>query len=310
VNCSVIIRCLDEERHLPRLLDAIRGQTLQPAEIIVVDSGSRDATVEVARSRGARIEHIRPEEFSFGRALNFGARAARGEILVIASAHTYPVSDRWLEGLAAPFEAPDVALVYGGQQGDARSRFSEIQLFKQWFPGESCGNQGHPFCNNANAAIRRSIWQTMPYDERIPALEDIHWARRALDRGLRIVYRSDAAIVHVHEESIAKVCRRYHRESIGMQMISVDRMGLRQVLALAAIAVRGDMREARAAGVLRKELRSILGFRAAQYWGTYRGQRWRGTLTSDLRARMYYPKGYRASGAPESDARGETAPIP
>ena len=238
MKCSIIIRCLNEEHHLPRLLDGIDGQTMRPFEVIIVDSGSKDLTVQIARSRGARIEHIEPGEFSFGRALNLGARVAGGDVLVMASAHTYPASERWLELLLKPFSDSAVALVYGAQRGDHRSKFSELQLFKQWFPS--------------------------------------------------------AAIVHVHEEGYAKIYNRYRREGMGLRMILPwEQMSFMQALTLAASAIRSDLRQARLEGVLCQKLFSILSFRAAQYWGTYRGLHWRGTLTNDLRAHLYYPKGYR-----------------
>jgi len=291
MKCSVVIRCLNEERHLPFLLDSLARQTLKPFEIIVVDSGSRDGTVSIARSKGARVINIPPSEFSFGRALNVGARAATGEILVMASAHTYPMTESWLDELTRPFSNPQVALVYGGQTGDHRSKFSEVQLLKQWFPPESCESQTHSFCNNANAAVRRSIWETMPYDEQIPALEDIHWAKRAIERGFRIVYQAQAGIVHVHEESYSHVYRRYRREGMGLRMILPwERMGIGQACTLAFSAIESDLEEARVQGIRMKVLRSILCFRIAQYWGTYRGLRWRGTLTGELRARLYYPR--------------------
>ena len=58
---SIIIRCLNEERHLPVLLDAIKRQTIRPEEVVVVDSGSTDNTVWIARQKGARVIHIDPK---------------------------------------------------------------------------------------------------------------------------------------------------------------------------------------------------------------------------------------------------------
>jgi len=296
MNCSIIIRCLNEARHLPKLLDSIAQQTKQPAEVIVVDSGSTDQTVAIARSKGARVVSINPEDFSFGRALNVGAQSATGEILVLVSAHTYPCTETWLAELTSPFADPNVALVYGGQTGDTRSKFSEIQLFHQWFPSQSCDNQQHSFCNNANAAVRKTVWQTIPYDDGIPALEDIHWAKRAIERGLRIVYRAGARIVHVHEERYRQVHRRYVREGMAMRMIFPwERMTLVSACVLAFSAIRSDIHEARKVGVLSAVLASIFRFRLAQYFGTWRGLRWRGSLTGDLRARLYYPKRHQVS---------------
>ena len=290
MNVSVVIRCLNEERHLPTLLDWLRRQTRLADEVVVVDSGSTDNTVKLACTAGARVVHIAPADFSFGRALNLGASTSTGDVLVFASAHVYPFADTWLEKLVAPFRDPAVALAYGGQRGDWRSKFSERQIFAQWFPAESAADQPHPFCNNANAAIRRSVWTTMPYDEDIPGLEDIHWAKRARQRGFRIAYVADATVAHVHEEPYASIYRRYRREGMGLQAITPgERMRLGHALALCGRAVLADVRAARAEGLFRQALGSIIRFRSAQYWGTFRGLNWRTPLTDEVRARLYYP---------------------
>ncbi|WP_318286205.1 glycosyltransferase family 2 protein [Limnospira fusiformis] len=90
VKCSLVIRCYNEEQHIGRLLSGITQQTLTDREIIIVDSGSTDATVSIASRYPVKIVSIRPEDFSFGRALNLGCRADSGDIIVIASAHVYP----------------------------------------------------------------------------------------------------------------------------------------------------------------------------------------------------------------------------
>ena len=308
MTASVIIRCLNEAKHLPRLLEAFQAQALRPDEIIVVDSGSTDDTVAIAQAAGARVVPIPQHEFSFGRSLNRGIAAATGEVLVMASAHTYPLTDRWLERLTAPFADADVALVYGAQRGDRRTKFSEQQLLRQWFPDVSSEDQCSPFCNNANAAIRRARWEEQPYDEALPGLEDIHWAKRMLEQGYRIVYRHDAVIAHVHEESYGKIFRRYHREAMALRAISPwDRVGLRDALSMMASAVVSDLKEARRHRILWRVAGSVLGFRAAQYWGAYRGHHWRGRMTSELRARLYYPKGYRV---PPPARPAEAAQLP
>ena len=109
-NCSIVIRAYNEEKHIGRLLEGIRQQTIKDVEIILVDSGSTDSTVAIAESFGARIVRIPSDEFTFGRSLNFGVRAATREFVVIASAHVYPVYPDWLESLLSPFEDQQVAL--------------------------------------------------------------------------------------------------------------------------------------------------------------------------------------------------------
>src|SRR5262245_34180201 len=113
MNCSIVIRAYNEEKHIGRLLEGIRQQTLKDIELILVDSGSTDKTVSVAESVGARIVRIPSAEFTFGRSLNLGACEATRELVVIASAHIYPVYPDWLESLLRPFEDETIVLTYG-----------------------------------------------------------------------------------------------------------------------------------------------------------------------------------------------------
>ncbi len=206
-SISIVIRALNEAAHLPRLFDGIARQTRKPDEIVLVDSGSTDDSVSIGERAGARVVSIAPSAFTFGRALNVGCDAASGDLLVFASAHTYPADEHWLERLTAPLEAhDDVALVYGRQTGDERSAFSEIEIMRRWFPLET--GQDHPFCNNANCAVRAA------YDEELTGLEDIAWAFRIQQDDLRIWYEADAVVVHVHEEGFSRIVNRYRREAI------------------------------------------------------------------------------------------------
>src|SRR5574339_1243044 len=137
MTCSIVIRAYNQEAHLGRLLEGIRQQTIKDVEIILVDSGSTDETVSIAESFGARVVRIPSAEFTFGRSLNFGVRAATRDLVVIASAHVYPVYPDWLESLLRPFEDEHVALTYGKQRGSENSKYSEHQVFHQWYPDES-----------------------------------------------------------------------------------------------------------------------------------------------------------------------------
>ncbi len=292
---SIVIRALNEAVHLPALFEGIETQSIQPDEIVLVDSGSTDDTVAIAEKVGVHVVDIRPEDFSFGRSLNVGCEAALGDLLVFVSAHVYPVDDRWLANLVEPFAHPDVALVYGRQTGDDRSTFSEVEVMRRWFPERSDPDQSEPFCNNANCAVRRSVWEGVRYDETLTGLEDLDWARRAQAAGHRLVYRADAAVVHVHEESWHQTVNRYRREAIAHRRIFEDQgMGAAEAFGLFLATTGRDY----LAAVPRRRLRANVGaiprFRAAQFYGTWQGFRHRGKVTRDLKRRFYYPKGLTA----------------
>ena len=296
-TCSVVIRAFNEERHIGRLLSGIMNQSLPAVEILLVDSGSTDATVAIASQYPVRLLSIPPESFSFGRSLNLGCAAARADYVVIASAHVYPVYGDWLEKLLEPFQDPAVAMVYGKQRGHAESRYSEEQVFRTWFPDTSRRRQDHPFCNNANAAIRRRLWKRRLYNESLPALEDVDWATWAIGQGHTLAYVAEAEVIHVHEETPGAVYNRYRREAMALRQIHPEtRLRLTDFLRLWAANVISDGWHALHDRVLHRKAWEIVWFRSLQLWGTYRGFTLSGPLTEDLKQTFYYPRGLARGG--------------
>lgn len=288
---SIVIRARNEERHLPRLFHSLANQSLAADEVILVDSGSTDNTVEIAREWGARIIEIKPADFTFGSALNTGCAAATGQYFVFVSAHVYPSSKMWLERLIEPLVSDErVGLSYGGQDGDHTSNFAERLLLESWFPNHSDWDQASPFCNNANSAIRKSLWHNLRFDGVLPGLEDIAWATEIQSLGHRIAYVGDARIVHLHRETFAGVRNRYGRESLALESIlgsaELDRVTatkwFAQTVLLDLRAAHQDQRLLRSAGSLTK-------FRAAQFLGGSSKNAATAVLPGPVTRRMFDP---------------------
>ena len=291
MNCSLVIRAYNESAHLGRLLEGISHQTVKDVEVILVDSGSTDSTVSIAEAFGAKMMHIRPEEFTFGRSLNRGIEKATGDFVVIASAHVYPVYPDWLESLLRPFEDAKVALTYGKQRGPDSAKFSEQQVFHQWYPDVSQPRQPTAFCNNANAAIRKSLWVKHPYDESLTGLEDLAWAKWAKEQGHAIAYVAEAEIVHVHNETPRGVFNRYRREAMAFKQIHPEaHFNLYDFVRLTTTNIASDIWHASRERVLTKNLASIFWFRAMQFHGTRAGYRESGLVTPQLRETFYYAR--------------------
>lgn len=292
-SCAIVIRSYNEEQHIGRLLAGIMEQTVQDVEIILVDSGSTDATVAIASQFPVKILHIDPDDFSFGRSLNLGCAAATKEILVLASAHVYPVYNDWLAQLLAPFADPRVGLVYGKQRGGETTQYAEHQIFAQWFGDASIRKQRHPFCNNANAAVRRARWRERPYDEDLTGLEDLDWANDLIKRGDYLAYAAEAEIIHLHDETPRRIYNRYRREAIAHKAIFPDQtFSWFDFARLAVTNVASDYYHAWHDDVLRRHLLSIPIFRLCQFWGTYRGFAQQGPITSQLKQTFYYPRAF------------------
>ena len=303
---SLVVRCLNEELHIGRLLTGVMRQSLVPSQIVIVDSGSADATLAIASRYPVEIASIQPSQFSFGRSLNIGCRRATGDVIVIASAHVYPLYDSWLEELVGPFADKTVSLTYGRQVGNETTHYSERQIMQRWFPETSEPNQTHPFCNNANAAIRRTVWERNRYNEQLTGLEDMAWANAALGRGERLSYVAEAPVVHVHREKWSQLMNRYRREAIAHRRILHDqRMGRLDAIRLALANIGSDYVHAARERQLLRNLASIPWFRSAQFLGTYQGFAQTGEVSSVLRRRFYYPNDVRRPDAPRPVATGQ-----
>ena len=200
---GVVIRTLDESELIGSCLESVRAQQgCFDLDFLVVDSGSTDATVEIARSHGARIAELAPGDFDYSKALNLGIDEVRGEIVVSLSAHAIPVDDAWLQTMTAPFDDPAVAGVSSRQVPWPDAPWHEVKRLSEVFgeASRSCSRKSPgdvPF-SNAASAIRRSAWREHPFT--LPAVEDLDWARRIVAAGWEVVYESGTAVYHSHRE--------------------------------------------------------------------------------------------------------------
>lgn len=214
---SVVIRVRNERANLRRCLARVRDQVLprgQAVEVIVVDNESTDGSADVARAFGAEVVHISAEEFSWGRALNRGIAKARGEFVVVLSADACPADDRWLAEMLKPFAVPTVAATYGRQLPRADAPVEECSRLKERFGDQSLrfgpGTEGVSptgagmLTSNACAAIRRRLWESMPYDEEALGGEEGIWTYNVLARGHAVVYQASARVYHSHKDPILR----------------------------------------------------------------------------------------------------------
>jgi glycosyltransferase involved in cell wall biosynthesis len=202
-SVGVVIRTLNESQLIGRCLEAIHAQRgAFDLDIVVVDSGSTDSTVEIARSYAARIVELSPEDFDYSKALNVGVDAVRGDLVVSISAHSIPVDDRWLELMTAPFDDSRVAGVSSRQAPWPDAPWQEIDRLGRQF-GQirrvySEQNADEILFSNAASCFRRDVWHK--YRFTLPAVEDLDWARRVVRAGWTTVYEPAAEVYHSHDE--------------------------------------------------------------------------------------------------------------
>jgi glycosyltransferase involved in cell wall biosynthesis len=192
---SVVVRNRNEAKYLRDVLPALAAQQL-PHEIVLVDDGSTDDSVALAREAGAHVVALPAGTFTYGRALNVGIAAARGEICVILSAHSMPVGRAFLDGCVRPFDDPAVAAVrclYAGKRADATRWLAPERLTGKQSV-ETVVSKG-PLASGC--AIRRRVWEEVPFDEQAVAAEEKLWALDVLERGHTIYSPCEAVYTYL-----------------------------------------------------------------------------------------------------------------
>ena len=293
MKVSIVIRTYNEQRYLPDLLEAINNQVFPNFghETVIVDSGSTDKTLDIARQFECRIVHIRREEFSYGRSLNMGCDAASGEVLVFISGHCIPTHSQWLASLISPLGKEEIVYTYGAQAGNSCTKFSEQQHFAKYFPSRSKLPQEGFFCNNANAALLKTVWKENYFDENLTGLEDMHLSKRLLSQGLKIGYVAEAQVLHIHEESWSQVKRRFEREAIALQHVMPEvHISFRDFLRYFFNGVLLDVGIAPKKFGFGSRLKEIVLYRLMQFWGAYRGNHIHRVLSKKQKEEYFYPK--------------------
>jgi rhamnosyltransferase len=224
---SVVIPVKDGGPDLVRCLEAIGEQRIDAeVEVVVIDSGSRDGSVETARRLGARVHEIDPAEFGHGRTRNLGASLARGETLVFTSQDAYAADAGWLAALVAALGGDDVAGAYGRQLPHADATpperyfldflYGPRERVQAWTgPGEPTFEQ--TLFSNVNGAMPRAVWSEFPFADDLIMSEDQEWSRRVLLAGRSLAYEPRAAVFHSHAYTVASAFRRFFDSGVSAE---------------------------------------------------------------------------------------------
>jgi rhamnosyltransferase len=182
-RASVVVRAKNEARAIERTFRALRRQTV-PVEIVVVDSGSTDGTVEIARRWCDRLIEIPAESFTYGYSANLGAEAASAPVHFCLSAHCSPERDDWVELSLAHYARAEVAATNGIQT------LPDGTPVEETFFQDAAHVRAHllwGFSNHASS-WRAEVWREHPFDASLSSSEDREWALRVTEAGWVIAY--------------------------------------------------------------------------------------------------------------------------
>ena len=232
-SISVVIPTLNGGklfRRLSRNLKTLRER--MEVEVLVIDSGSTDGTVEKAQADGLRVHRIPREEFGHGRTRKLGVELTSGEIIAFLTQDVLPVTPDWPLLFAAALEDDTVAGVYGRQVPRGASTM-EMFFVALNYPGEALrfdpqpgGHHPRPgrvLFSNAFSAVRRSALEKTSFPVHADFSEDQIWAYMALEAGYSLLYEPRAEALHSHEYTLKKLFRRSF--AVGKALSQVEMAG-------------------------------------------------------------------------------------
>jgi rhamnosyltransferase len=216
---SILILTKDEAHNIDRCLSAVLDQDFHDEyEVVVIDSGSTDGTIEKLQSFPVRLVEIEPAEFHHARTRNLAASQAHGEILVYLAADAFPAGRDWLAALLRNFTEPQIGGVYGrhlpkpGSSSERRhalhTLYGDQRIVKGRLDRQRLGYRYYHF-STVNAAIRKYVWEQTLFPEDLKVFEDVAIAKRILDGGWKIVYEPGAAVYHSHDYPLWILFKRY-----------------------------------------------------------------------------------------------------
>ncbi|MGA2248218.1 MAG: glycosyltransferase family 9 protein [Verrucomicrobiota bacterium] len=208
---SIVIRTFNSAGTLSMVLE--RLHLAADDEIIIVDSGSTDATLEIARSFHARIIQAKGA-FNYSRSLNLGFSAARNPWVLSLSSHCLPQPPDLLKSFREALgKLPEnVAVVYGNcslveleENPPAPITFATV--------ASSTRELLSVFSGNAVGLYRREYWLNQPFDETLPTGEDLAWLQKALARSMTAARVPRAAVLYRNPASLARMFKKGWEEN-------------------------------------------------------------------------------------------------
>lgn len=235
MDVTIVIPTKNAGEILDKCLKSVFNQkTRYEYEVICVDSGSSDNTLEIINKYPVKLYQIPPQEYGHGKTRNFGASKGTGEYIVFITQDAVPASEEWLEnfitamksdqdivgGFGIHYPYPDCNII---DKRDLKLYFESFGLDNTVFhlddPERYKIDEGYrrylAFFSDNNSCLKRSVWEKYPYDD-IEFAEDQLWARKMIELGYKKLYCPFAPVYHSHNYDVHSYIGRCFDESKGL----------------------------------------------------------------------------------------------
>lgn len=234
-DLSIILLIKNGGRRLELLMESLERQKFSGSfEIIAIDSGSKDGSLEILEKYNTRIFRIKPEEFHHSRTRNLGAEKSKGEVLVYLTQDALPINNDLLEKLVNPLKDPEVAVSYGRQIANPDAADVNKFFYSYFYPDEKkvlskeVANNPKKFYINyiyvsdVCSAIKKEVWDEVRFTDDVPMSEDKDFALKVLKTGYGIVYEPEATVYHSHDYSLHSLFKRRFQDGSAFSNIALE----------------------------------------------------------------------------------------
>jgi rhamnosyltransferase len=211
---SIIMRSYNEGWALRDTLPALRAQDYKNWELIVIDSGSTDGSVDLIRQAGpAHFIQIKSQEYNPSRVMNQGMELAQTDFGIFLNADATPQGNDWLRPLVNALQDPSVAAVFGRQipRPDCQAVFAHD--YERCFGPNRESTRWDHFFSMVSSGLRKDIWSQRGFLEKMQYSEDDEYTRWCREHGYKIVYVPGSVAMHSHNYTPQQAYKRSFGEA-------------------------------------------------------------------------------------------------
>jgi rhamnosyltransferase len=274
---SIIMRSFNEAWALRDTLPALAAQNHKNWELIVIDSGSTDGSVELLREFKPRhFIQIPSSAYNPARVINHGMKLASSNACIFLNADATPQGPDWLGPLVAALNDSQVAAVFGRQVPRPNCEAVYEHDYERCFGPKRESATWEHFFSMASSGLRKDIWSMRGFNERMQYSEDDEYTRWCRAQGFRVLYVPESIVMHSHNYTAKQAWKRSFGEGRALAGVcdesTVLRMSPPRVLIGWLNDARRDLLFCAGKGRLR-EWPHALGIRWQQRWGMRAGFR-------------------------------------
>jgi len=238
MDVTIVIPTKNAGEILDQCLDMVfKQKTSYEYEVICVDSGSSDNTLQIIAKYPVKLFKILPQEFGHGKTRNYGASKGTGDYIVFITQDAVPATDTWLQnfidamkmddeivgGFGIHYPYPDCNIIDKRDLAGHFKGFGEDNTIyqledKERYDREEGYRHLLAFFSDNNSCIKRSVWEKYPYED-VDFAEDQIWARKMIELGYKKVYCPFAPVYHSHNYDLKSYFGRYFDEHKGLYEI-------------------------------------------------------------------------------------------